>query len=220
MWKLILDHASLQRANVRWFLLAAIVGVVAGLGGIFFQVSEQVFFRVFSQGIAGFSPQEAAGERRIFADPAQPFSPAKLLLVMGLGGLAAGFLVQKFAPEAEGHGTDAAIDAFHRKRGYVRPITPFIKLFASAITIGTGGSGGREGPIAQIVAGFGSMVGTFFKLPARDCRILLAVGLGAGVGAIFRAPLAGALFAAEILYRDADLEAEVIVPAAVAGTIG
>jgi chloride channel protein, CIC family len=96
---------------------------------------------------------------------------------------------------------------------------PIIKLLASATTIGTGGSSGREGPLAQIGAVFGSFFGTRLKLPARDRRILLAVGMGAGIGAIFRAPLAGALFAAEILYRDSDLEGDVIVPAAVAATI-
>ena len=138
---------------------------------------------------------------------------------MAVGGLLSGLLVFTFAPEAEGHGTDAAIAAFHHKRGYIRPIVPIIKLLASALTIGSGGSGGREGPIAQIGAGFGSFFGTRLKLPARDRRILLAVGMGAGIGAIFRAPLAGALFAAEILYRDSDLEGDVIVPAAVAATV-
>ena len=139
--------------------------------------------------------------------------------MIAVGGLLSGWLVIRFAPEAEGHGTDAAIAAFHHKRGYIRPIVPIIKLVASAFTIGSGGSGGREGPIAQIGAGFGSYLGTVFKLPARDRRILLAVGMGAGIGAIFRAPLAGALFAAEILYRGADLEGDVIVPAAVASTV-
>jgi len=146
-------------------------------------------------------------------------SPAKLIIALAIGGFLSGLLVNSLAPEAEGHGTDAAIEAFHFKRGFIRPIVPIVKLFASALTIGTGGSGGREGPIAQIGAGFGSFLATSLKLPARDRRILLAVGMGAGVGAIFRAPLAGALFAAEILYRDADLESDVIVPAAVASTV-
>ncbi len=97
---------------------------------------------------------------------------------------------------------------------------PFIKTIASALTIGTGGSGGREGPIAQIGAGFGSFLATRLGLSARDRRIMLAAGMGAGVGAIFRAPLAGALFAGEILYRDADLESEVIVPAAISSIVG
>jgi CIC family chloride channel protein len=136
------------------------------------------------------------------------------------GGLISGVIVYTFAPEAEGHGTDAAIESFHQKRGFIRARIPVIKMITSAITIGTGGSGGREGPIAQIGAGFGSFLATQLKLSARDRRIMLAAGMGAGVGSIFRVPLAGALFAAEILYRDADLESDVIVPAAISSIIG
>ncbi|HEY2416207.1 MAG TPA: chloride channel protein [Pirellulaceae bacterium] len=204
----------------KWLLLAAIVGVVAGCGGIAFQIAEQAVYGTLARGFAGFSPKDAAGEGRVDNQAHRELSPLRLLLVLAAGGLAAGFLVQSFAPEAEGHGTDAAIEAYHHKRGVIRPIVPIIKLLASAITIGTGGSAGREGPIAQIGAGFGSFWGTLLKLPARDRRILLAAGMGAGIGAIFRAPLAGALFAAEILYRDADLETDVIVPAAVASVVG
>ncbi|HEY2761685.1 MAG TPA: chloride channel protein, partial [Pirellulales bacterium] len=111
------------------------------------------------------------------------------------------------------------MDAFHNRRGYIRPQVPIIKTLASAITLGTGGSGCREGPIAQIGAGFESFLTTRLKLPARDRRIMLAAGMGAGIGAIFRAPLAGAIFAGEILYSTADMEAEVLVPSAIASII-
>jgi CIC family chloride channel protein len=208
------------RASAKWMLLAVAVGVVAGLGSIAFQLIEQTILHFTLQSIAGFTPLEAEGEHRLFTDPGRAFSPWLLLAILTAGGLAAGLLVQKFAPEAEGHGTDAVIEAFHYKRGYMRPIVPLIKLIASSITIGTGGSGGREGPIAQIGAGFGSILGGRLKLSARDRRVLLAAGMGAGIGAIFRAPLAGAIFAAEILYRDADLETDVIMPAAVASIVG
>ncbi len=203
----------------RWIFYAAVVGIIAGIGGITFQVIEQQVFHYALELGAGYSPKEADGENRLFAHVEREFSPGMLLLVLAAGGLVSGWLVYTFAPEAEGHGTDAAIEAFHFKRGYIRPIVPLIKLLASAITIGTGGSGGREGPIAQIGAGFGSYWGTLLNLPARDRRILLAVGMSAGIGAVFRAPLAGALFAAEIMYSESDLESDVIVPAAVASTI-
>ena len=87
------------------------------------------------------------------------------------------------------------------------------------MTIGTGGSAGREGPIAQIGAGLGSLLATRLHLSPRDRRIVLAAGIAAGVGAIFRAPLAGALFAGEILYRDADIESDAVVPAAISSII-
>jgi chloride channel protein, CIC family len=120
--------------------------------------------------------------------------------------------------ERRSHGTDAAIAAFHQGKA-IRARIPLIKLIASAITIGTGGSAGREGPTAQISAGFGSILATLLHLDARDRRIALATGIGAGIGAIFRAPLGGAILAAEILYRN-DLEVEAIIPALIASIVG
>ena len=136
-----------------------------------------------------------------------------------VGGLVSGWLVYTFAPEAEGHGTDAAINAYHHEGGFIRSRVPIIKTLASAITLTTGGSGGREGPIAQIGAGFGSFLATRLKLSDRDRRIMMAAGIGAGVGSIFRAPLAGALFAAEVLYRDPEFESEVIIPAGISSVV-
>jgi CIC family chloride channel protein len=139
-------------------------------------------------------------------------------VITTLGGLVAGIIVFTLAPEAEGHGTDAAIHAFHEGKA-VRARIPLIKLVASAITIGTGGSAGREGPAAQISAGFGSILATLLRLDIQDRRIALATGIGAGIGAIFRAPLGGAILAAEILYRN-DLEIEAIIPALIASIVG
>ncbi len=137
-----------------------------------------------------------------------------LLLILPIaGGLLSGWITFTFAPEAEGHGTDAAIEAYHFKDGGVRARVPLIKAVTSMITIGTGGSGGREGPIAQIGAGFGSVLGRWMKVPPDERRILMAAGMAAGIGAIFHAPLAGTLFAAEVLYREPDMEHEVLVPA-------
>jgi CIC family chloride channel protein len=207
------------KTTAKWFVLSGLIGVVAGLGAIGFQLAIQVVVHFALGNVAGYVPQETAGERSIFEPSVTEFRAPLIVVVMIAGGAASGFLVYRFAPEAEGHGTDAAIDAFHNKRGYIRPQVPIIKTLASAITLGTGGSGGREGPIAQIGAGFGSFLATQLKLPARDRRIMLAAGMGAGIGAIFRAPLAGAIFAGEILYSTADLEAEVLVPSAVASII-
>lgn len=209
------------KASGKWTFLSILVGIIAGLGGIAFQIVGQCVVHYTLYQVTGYAPAEAAGEHSLFGHPhAEQFSPWLIVVVMALGGLASGWLVYTFAPEAEGHGTDAAIEAFHYKRGRIRARIPFVKTLASAITLGTGGSGGREGPIAQIGASFGAWLGKLLDLPSRDRRILLAAGMGAGVGAVFRAPLAGALFAAEILYSESDFEAEVIIPAATASIIG
>ncbi len=214
----ILNSFNLKSTG-KWFLLATLVGLVAGLGAVLFQFLCQLVLHFGLGGVAGYYPPEPLGEYAWFSGGEGDFSVWWILFVMVLGGLFSGLLVYTLAPEAEGHGTDAAIEAFHHKRGFIRPRIPLIKMIASAVTIGTGGSGGREGPIAQIGAGFGSYLGTCLRLPARDRRILLAAGMGAGVGAIFRAPLAGALFAGEILYRDAEIESDAIVPSAIASIV-
>ncbi|MGE3855535.1 MAG: chloride channel protein, partial [Dehalococcoidia bacterium] len=167
--------------------------------------------------LAGFTPPGPRGEgETVFEAPLRPWA---LPLVAALGGLLSGVIVFTLAPEAEGHGTDAAIDAFHERGGRIRSRIPAIKLVASAITIGSGGSAGREGPTAQIAAGFGSWLGDVFRLSPADRRIAMAVGVGAGIGAIFKAPLGGALLSAEILYlRDFELEA--IVPGFIASVVG
>jgi len=136
-------------------------------------------------------------------------------LVLGLGGLISGLLVFTFAPQAEGHGTDAAIEAVHRDPRSIRLRAVFVKVIASAATIG---SGGREGPTAQIAAGLGSWLARRLRLADGEARTAVAVGIGSGIGAIFSAPLGGAVLAADILYRE-DLEAAVVLPAMVAGAV-
>ena len=199
----------------KWFFLSLTVGLTAGIGAILFDVLGQTVSRFVLTEASGFAPTGAEGEYHLFHPAKSALSFGMLLLVMVGGGLASGWLVYTFAPEAEGHGTDGAIEAFHQKRGNISFKVAVVKTLASAITLGTAGSGGREGPIAQIGAALGSFLGQKLKLSARDRRILMAAGMGAGVGAIFRAPLAGAIFAGEIMYRDADLESDVIVPTAI-----
>ena len=104
------------------------------------------------------------------------------------------------------------IRAFHRGGGAIRGRVPVIKSVASIITMGTGGSAGQEGPIAQIGAGFGSMLGGLLRLPPTDRRLLMLAGAAGGVGAIFRAPLGGALFAGEVLYSSTAFESAALLP--------
>ncbi len=201
------------RSIGRYMMFGVVVGVVAGLGAVVFYFLCQVGQHYLLDALAGFRPDEPYGEPPLFAPTSTPFRRYLLIIIPALGGLLAGVIVYVFAPEAEGHGTDAAIDAFHNKHGRIRGRVPIVKAIASAITLGSGGSGGREGPIAQIGAGFGSFLADKLNLSARDRRVLLAAGLGAGIGSIFRAPLAGSLFAAEILYKEPEFETEVIIPA-------
>ena len=108
----------------KWFLLSGLIGIVAGLGAITFQFLIQLVVHFALGQIAGYVPQETAGERSMFEHTTTEFRPWLIIAVMIAGGAASGFLVYTFAPEAEGHGTDAAIDAFHNKRGYIRPRVP------------------------------------------------------------------------------------------------
>jgi CIC family chloride channel protein len=209
------------RTEGRVLAAAILVGIIAGLGGVAFTLAGQVVVRYTLEGVAGYKAQGPAGEPHSdwIPDIPAPFRPWLLLAVPTVGGLLSGFLVFRYAPEAEGHGTDAAIAAYHQGQGYIRPRVPLIKLVASALTIGTGGSGGREGPIAQIGAGFGSLLATLLGYRVAERRVLLAAGMGAGIAAIFRAPLAGTLFAAEILYCSPEFEPEVILPAGLASVV-
>lgn len=207
------------RYLLKWVVISTLIGLIAGLGAIAFYAAIHLATDLFLGGLVGYRPPDPAGEgptgAMAFWASARPWL---LPLVTALGGLVAGIIVFSLAPEAEGHGTDAAIAAFHEGKS-VRARIPLIKLVASAITIGTGGSAGREGPAAQISAGFGSLLATLLKLNAQDRRIALATGIGAGIGAIFRAPLGGAILAAEILYTN-DLEVEAIIPALIASIVG
>ncbi len=198
---------------------AVIVGVITGVGAVAFLVTTHFFSVNLLHNIAGFPLHEPRGEPVLFHHVERAFSPLKLILIITIGGLFSGLLVYTFAPEAEGHGTDAAIEAYHRKNGIIKPIVPIIKMIASAITLGSGGSGGREGPIAQIGAGFGSFFATKLGLTEKKRRILLASGMGAGVGAIFHAPMAGAIFASEVLYKEPEIEGEVFIYTIVASII-
>ena len=198
----------------RSIILAATVGVVAGFGAIVFYFGANTVTEIFLTKAAGYTTPEEGASIDHFPDVINSLHMSFewwLCLIPIIGGLVSGFLVTKFAPAAAGHGTDAAIDAFHNKAGVIRARVPVIKTLASIATIGTGGSAGREGPIAQIGAGFGSFLATKLGLSNADRRILLLAGMAGGIGATFRSPLGGALFAVEVLYRDTEFEHEGLI---------
>ncbi|EQD70508.1 Chloride channel, voltage gated, partial [mine drainage metagenome] len=131
-------------------------------------------------------------------------------LVTTLGGLVAGCLSQLIAPETEGDGSDNAIETFHHRGGHMRYRVPFVKTLVSVITIGSGGSAGREGPTSQIASGLGAMIGGIFKLPESERRYLVLIGMAGGLAAIFRSPLGGAFFAVEILFSTMAFQADAL----------
>jgi H+/Cl- antiporter ClcA len=202
----------------KWVVLGAFIGVIAGLGAVVFYAALRGATQLFLGLLAGYTPPTPAVEGG--AAGTGHFPHWWLIpLVVALGGVLSGVLVFWLAPEAEGHGTDAAIDAVHRNPRMIRARAVVVKLIASAITIGSGGSGGREGPTAQISAGFGSLLARTLDLSPEDGRVAVSVGIGSGIGAIFGAPLGGAVLAADIVYRD-DFEVEALVPGLISSIVG
>ncbi len=202
----------------KWLVLGCIIGVIAGLGAVVFFEALRAATYLFLQVLAGYTVPTPAGEggRAASASYVRPWA---IPLVACLGALLGALLVFRIAPDAEGHGTDAAIDAVHHHPRGIRLRTVFVKIVASALTIGSGGSGGREGPTGQISAGFGSFLARFFDLSPSDARIAVASGIGSGIGSIFGAPLGGSVLASEIMYRD-DFEVEALLPSFIASVVG
>jgi H+/Cl- antiporter ClcA/CBS domain-containing protein len=198
--------------------LGTVIGIIAGLGAVVFYEALRLATYVFLQVLAGYRVPlpVSEGGRAASAHFARPWA---IPLIACAGALAGAILVFAVAPEAEGHGTDAAIAAVHHNPRGVRLRTVFVKIVASALTIGSGGSGGREGPTGQISAGFGSFLARFLDLSPSDARITVASGIGSGIGSIFGAPLGGAVLATEILYRD-DFEVEALLPSFIASIVG
>ncbi|MFZ0930539.1 MAG: chloride channel protein [Syntrophobacteraceae bacterium] len=209
-WVSALTKTLVKHKFFRWLVWGTIIGACSGLGAslVFFLLEWAKFFVL--EYLAGYAMAKPAGEHLVPFVATTPLRLWLLVLLPAIGGLLSGLIVYTWAPEAEGHGTDAFIDAFHNKQGFVRTRVPFIKAIASVITLATGGSAGREGPIAQIGSGIGSWLGRTFKFNIREIRLMLLAGCAGGLGAIFRAPLGGALTSVEVLYRE-DLETEGIV---------
>jgi chloride channel protein, CIC family len=205
-----IQHLMQRHRALRWGIYSVAIGIAGGLMAcvVFFLLEWSAFFAL--EYLAGYHMAKPAGEHLISLVADSTFRPWLLFLLPAVGGLLSGLIVYTWAPEAEGHGTDAFIDAFHNKQGIIRARVPFIKGLASVITLATGGSAGREGPIAQIGAGIGSWLGRTFKMNVRERRLMLLAGCAGGLGAIFRAPLGGALTAIEVLYRE-DFETEGII---------
>jgi len=163
-----------------------IVGVFSGLGAVLFRHLIEWFQNLAYGDIAGVLSE---------------WYPLHLLLIPALGGAIVGPLVYYFAREAKGHGVPEVMEALELRDGKIRPRVVFVKSLASSVCIASGGSVGREGPIAQIGSAIGSAVGQLLKLSAERVRTLVACGAAGGIAATFNAPIAGAVFALEVLLR-------------------
>ncbi len=213
-----LDRTPLEfRLVGRTLLHAAVVGAAAGLLGALFFYGLELMQHWLLERAAGYVPLRALGERAGH-EVTTPFRPWLLWVIPALGALLAGLISVRFAPETQGGGTDASIDAFHRQEGNIRRRVISVKLLASILTLGSGGSGGREGPTMQFGAAIGSTVGRYLRVDIRERRILLVAGCAAGMAAVFRTPLGAALLAVEILYRD-DFESDALIPALLASVM-
>jgi len=171
-------------------IVAIIIGVLAGFGAIAIRVLIKEISLLSFPG----------GENFLLNVMHAPWF--KILLIPVIGGLIVGPIIYFWAPEAKGHGVPEVMQAILLKGGMIRARVAVIKAIASAISIGTGGSVGREGPIVQIGSSLGSTVGQFFRIPSKKLKTLVGCGAAAGIAAAFNAPIAGALFAVEIILMD------------------
>src|SRR6185312_15614553 len=194
---------------------AAIVGAAAGLMGAAFFATLELVQRLVLEDLGGYRPLRASGETFLPGiGHLAHFRPWLLVLLPAVGALAGG-LVAQLAPETYGGGGDAMIEAFHHRDGWVRKRVAWVKAIASILTLGTGGSGGREGPTMQIGGALGSLCGRLLRVDVRERRILMVAGVAAGIAAVFRTPLGAALLAVEVLYRD-DFESDALIPCVLA----
>jgi len=192
----------------RLILDAMVLGVIGGLSAQLFIWMLRLSSHVFLGLIAGFQPPGLPADGQVLRETVGPHGLWLLPLVTTLGGLISGILVYGLAPETEGHGTDTVVKALHWTGGTIRARVAPVKMLASAITIGSGGSAGREGPTALIAAGIGSMYASRLHRPEREKRLIVLMGMAAGLSAIFRSPIGTALFAVEVLYGGIEFESE------------
>ena len=208
----------------KYLVDALLVGLVTGLVVVAFRWMIGLGFDLLLKGLGHHHvmsclPSGSAFVRGYSLEAI--FDPYRwILLVLPAFGAVAGYLlIRRFSKLENARGTDSAIKAYHQRDGYVTSEVVPIKSIASVLTVCSGGSAGFEGPVTLIGAACGSTVARILNLPLRARRILMAAGLAAGIGALFQAPLAGAIFGFEIFYSSSDVEYETMVPSFVASAV-
>ena len=190
-------------------IYSAIVGIVAGIGAVLFRYLIGFFHNLFLFGKLSF----AYNSNEHFISPFGPW----VILIVTLGMFIMGYIIEKYAPETKGHGVPEVIDAVLTNGGRIRQVVAIVKTVATAIGIGAGESAGREGPIVQIGASFGSTLGQILNLNSRDTILLLAAGSAGGIAATFNAPIAGVLFAVELILPE--FSSKNFIPLVISSTI-
>ncbi|MCF7791484.1 MAG: chloride channel protein [Victivallales bacterium] len=188
-------------------VLALLVGMISGFGAIVFNrmiglIHNILFLGKFSiyYDSSIHTPESALG--------------AGIILIPVIGAVVVAFLVKNFAPEAKGHGVPEVMESVYFKKGIIRPVVGLVKAVASAVSIGSGGSVGREGPFVQVGAAFGSTLGQIIKMPSRQRNILIAAGAAAGIAATFNTPVGGLTFGIELILLS--ITAATVFPVAIA----
>jgi chloride channel protein, CIC family len=187
-----MKYVPTSRGLLSLSLIAIVVGVITGFGSILFRGLIGLIHNLFF-----------LGRLTVFYDanvhtPPSPWG-AFVILVPVIGGMGVVFLVEKFAPEARGHGVPEVMDAIYYKEGRIRPVVAAVKSLASALSIGSGAAVGREGPIIQIGASLGSTFGQLIRMETWQRITLVAAGAGAGIAATFNTPIGGVMFAIELM---------------------
>lgn len=179
-------------------------GVAGAFGAVGFRYLIEFFQSVFYGGAAGFSAFFAgtAPHADDLVEITRGLPWYWVVLAPAVGGALVGPLVWFFAREAKGHGVPEVMEAVAMRGGVIRPRVVIVKTLASALSIGSGGSVGREGPIVQIGSAVGSVIGQILRVPPRELRTIVGCGAAAGIAATFNAPIAGALFAVEVILGD------------------
>jgi len=189
--RLLAEETILLVSTLKWFVLSSLTGVAAG-------ISTFAFLWTLEK-VSGWSEQ-------------LPFYFLSLPLALPVSV----YVIKKFAPEAEGHGTEKVIEAVHKRNGQISFSVVPIKALATIVTIASGGSVGKEGPCAQISGGVASFLARLLHLSERDHRKLVICGISAGFAAVFGTPVAGALFGVEVLFLG-ELLYEALLPSLISG---
>jgi CIC family chloride channel protein len=209
-WKAKFRSSIAVRGAKSLYIYSILIGIFSGLGAYAFAYglsNAEYFIQTIWM---GWNKSHPFGEPSL-GESAGIFHREFFLFLPSLGGLLTGIITHFFCREAKGTGTDAMINAFHNQEGRMNAKIPFFKAITTIITLASGGSAGKEGPTAQIGGGIGSALGGLIGVGARARRTLLLAGTAGGLGAIFRAPLGGALTAVEVIYKE-DIESDSLVP--------